>query len=101
MEGEPPRCDRRCLGAATAAEAALWGLGQCGGLTRRREMKCFLRNTVQNVIYLLSHARTYERWSWLHPILYAPMKDGAGFDFEIYEVDHQDRLVVDGDVAFH
>jgi hypothetical protein len=53
MEGEPPRCDRRCLGAATAAEAALWGLGQCGGLTRSREMRMFvLKKYSTNLIYL-------------------------------------------------
>jgi hypothetical protein len=33
--------------------------------------------------------------------LWAPLKDWIGFDFEIHEVDYQERLAVDGDVASH
>jgi hypothetical protein len=83
MEGEPPRCDRRCLGAATAAEAALWGLGQCGGLTRRREMKCFFKKYNTNVIPIIIQPKEY---IYIYPTIYTYMKDGADFDIEIHEV---------------
>jgi hypothetical protein len=58
--------------------------------------KLFVSIEIQYYIHTISH-----QYEYTHPISISIFKRLSQLDLEIYEIDHQERIAVDRDVASH